>query len=129
MNTIDIHGVLSALVQLAFLVASILIPYFVRQNGVLAKDATARDGFIAIMLDGAHYAQQWAAGGITKVGDIDVGNPELAAAANYGLRAATDEIAHLNLSDDEVIDAARAALAKVKAVQIPIFKTVTTTKE
>ena len=118
---IDIHGVLLALLQLTGIVAGILIPYFLKQNGLLAKDASARDGVMAIAMDGAHYAQAYAAAEITRVGPINVGNPEVAAAANYILRSATDEIAHLQLSPDQVIDLARAALAKVKAIQFPIL--------
>jgi len=128
-TTIDLGPVLVALVNVLVPALLAWLGYELKQSRALSADTAARDGIMAIAADGAHYAQNFANKSFTSVGNIDVGDPYVAATANYILKSATDEIAHLNLSDEDVIRLATAASAKVQNAISPIFKLTSTTQE
>jgi hypothetical protein len=117
-----------------------LISYYLQQKASLEKDANARardiaarDGLMAIADYAAHYGlQQPAAKGDLELdgrhGPISVDTGQVAVAVDYLLHAAKDEIAHLNLSDGEVVRLVRASIAKAQGVAFPLIKLTTQEK-
>lgn len=83
----------------------------VAQHFHLKNEDVLRDALINLADQAAHFGLAFADNKAGKVGNIPVSNPVIAAAANWLLVHACDEIEHLDLSRSEVIGVAQAALA------------------
>jgi hypothetical protein len=76
----------------------------------LQANATAHATIDGVVEDAIHYAQTYAVQALTKVGPIDIGNPQVAAAANFVIGHAPEELAQLGFTEQHVIDLVRSAL-------------------
>jgi hypothetical protein len=61
-----------------------------------------------VIEDAVHYGQTYASQAITKVGPIETSNPVIAAAANFVLSHAPQELAQLGFTEQHVIELVRS---------------------
>ena len=120
MNTstaIVVAPYLSDLLQLAFAVLAVVaIPL---ANAVASRidatfnlkgNATSRASIDGVVQDGIALAQGYADTAVTHVGPIWVRDPKIAAAGNFVLAHAPDELAQLGFTESHVVDLVKAAM-------------------
>jgi hypothetical protein len=88
----------------------------------LKSAAQLSNSLQGLAYDAAHYGVAYADTKITAVKGINVGDPTVAAAANWLLKHASDEIANLNLTDAEVIGTVKAILPQLSRTLAPPAK-------
>jgi hypothetical protein len=76
----------------------------------LKNDQLVRDAMLRIAWDAASYGKAYADDRVSTVKGVDVGNPTIAAAANFFLQHAGNEIAHFHLSDEDAIRIVKSQL-------------------
>jgi hypothetical protein len=76
----------------------------------LSSNAQAHAIVDGVVEDAIPFAQKYAVQAITKVGPIETSNATIAAAANFILSHAPEELAQLGFTEQHVIDLVRSAL-------------------
>jgi hypothetical protein len=120
-NVVQVQPFLHDLLMVAGIVVLVLLPLIIKpladaatKNFHLASAAKVSDVLTKLAYDAVHFGINYCDAQIRTVRGIDVGDPKLAAAANWLLTHASDEIAHLNLTDQEVIGTVKAVFPQVK---------------
>jgi Na+-translocating ferredoxin:NAD+ oxidoreductase RnfG subunit len=121
MNTaIQLQPFLTLVLQVTFVViAACAVPAanglygFVTTKLHLQSNATSRAALDGVIEDAIPYAQKYAVTAVTKVGPIETGNPTIAAAANFILSHAPNELAQLGFTESHVIDLVQSAIQQL----------------
>jgi|GEM_PF-6780996 len=94
----------------------------------LKNNDAARAALAAALYDGIHFAEAAADDAVTHVGGIDVGDPRLAAVANYAIVHAPAERRALGLTDEKLVAMAQVAIKQFTPSADPAPGATTETK-
>lgn len=124
-TVVQVQPFLHVALTLVAIVVLALIPMVAKpladaatQKFHLSSAAVVSDGLTKLAYDAVHFGENYCDQQVRTVKGIDVGDPKIAAAANWLLVHASDEIAHLNLTDQEVINTVKAILPQAKPAPI-----------
>jgi hypothetical protein len=123
MNTvINFAPLITEVVKVVIIILAILLTVELKKLSFVKRNAALSDNFSKLVWDAAHYAMAQEPAALQRyVGSTSVHCDDalVGTAANWLLKAATSEIAGLNLSPDDVIAAVSAILPQAKAALTP----------
>lgn len=116
-STVEIATVLQDVVDAAIAALLVVVGVVIKlgyarfaEHFGLKNDAIVRDAMLRIAWDAASFGKAYADERVSTVKGVDVGNPTIAAAANFFLQHAGNEIAHFHLSDEDAIRIVKSQL-------------------
>ncbi|HSV14225.1 MAG TPA: hypothetical protein VLI90_08190 [Tepidisphaeraceae bacterium] len=119
---VQVQPFLHDVLMLVGIVVIAVLPFIVQpvakaaaQHFHLSNTTAVSAVLTKLAYDAANYGIAYCDSQVTKVRGINVGDPKIASAANWLLTHASDEIEHLNLSNQEVIDTVKAILPQALA--------------